>query len=455
MILARDKRTQRVILTTEGFLSYKRYRLYAVNTGEYPDSVSNCMKYYGSTSVYPLDMYLEVDRLPFKATADAALRIAKIGADSSSYDAAAERIASDFEWTVGSDVIREITDYIGEIVLNDIRLCTEEAMKTYDPKRLRCQKPGRRPKDGFTLYVQMDGAMFNSREGKGKSDSKENPPSGKKTRKKEGSTWKENKLGMVFRSDELIDTGRVDECGNPIMRLGKREYVSTTEGVATFRERLLCIMMKNGLEDASNVVFISDGATWIGKTRNDYIPNAVRILDLYHLKENVMKFGQYIYDNKPELYHPWWQEVCQQLEDGKWEEVLARPEIAVYKEDKDTPNGIVNLHHYIDNNKDAINYPAYRNKGFFVGSGAIESGNKNVLQKRLKLIGMRWYMRTAESLLALRSKLKSDKWESEVVPLVREQYSKWHLNPESIRHKQRKMHINKGNKNVSDECASE
>ena len=103
----------------------------------------------------------------------------------------------------------------------------------------------------------------------------------------------------------------------------------------------------------------------------------------------------------------------------------------------------MNLQHYIYNNREAIEYPTYREKGFFVGSGAIESGNKSVLQKRLKLVGMRWYMTSAESLLALRSKMKSDTWESEVVPLVRKQYSIWHLNPDSIRKRQRKMHLKK------------
>lgn len=222
-----------------------------------------------------------------------------------------------------------------------------------------------------------------------------------------------------------------------------REYVATTEGVDTFREKLLYIMMKNGLKEAANVVFISDGATWIGKTRDEYMPNAFRILDLYHLKENAMKFGQHVFGNKADLYQPWWKEVCQQLENGKWEEVLARPEIAVYKEDKDAPKGVVNLQHYIYNNREAIDYPTYRDKGFFVGSGAIESGNKTVLQKRLKLVGMRWCMTSAEGLLALRSKMKSDTWESEVVPLVRKQYSIWHINSDSIRQKQREMHRKK------------
>ncbi|MDR1622158.1 MAG: ISKra4 family transposase, partial [Synergistaceae bacterium] len=62
-----------------------------------------------------------------------------------------------------------------------------------------------------------------------------------------------------------------------------------------------------------------------------------------------------------------------------------------------------------------IDYPAYIAKGYFIGSGAIESGNKLVLQQRLKQPGMRWNVETAQSLLTLRAKAESDLWEKNVL----------------------------------------
>ena len=437
MVLTRDKRTSKKLLLTEGYILYQRYRLFAVNTNEHPDSVEKCKAYYGTTSVYPLDIYLGVDKLPFKISVDAALRLAKIGATSPSYKDASERLMEDFELPISADEIREIVDYVGEIVLLEDQRLTDEAVKTYNLKTIRSEKRGRRPKDGFTLYCEVDGAMFNTRK-----STKEKSPGKDSSSEKDNDTagWKENKLGIVFRSDDLIETGERDDHERPVLRLGKREYICSTQGVENFRERLLYLMMKNGLADASNVVLISDGAPWIRKTREQYFPGATQILDLFHLKENVMKFAQYIHNNRASLYKPWWSEVCSQLENGLWKDVLSRPEVSVYKEEKDTPKGIVNLYQYISNNSDFIDYPTYRSKGYFVGSGAIESGNKTVLQERLKLAGMRWYMSTAEGLLALRAKLKSGLWESDVVPLVRSQYSERHLSPDSIRQSQRKKH---------------
>ena len=41
---------------------------------------------------------------------------------------------------------------------------------------------------------------------------------------------------------------------------------------------------------------------------------------------------------------------------------------------EETYTNCVNLHHYITMHRDHINYPEYKEKGYFCGSGAIESG---------------------------------------------------------------------------------
>ena len=408
MILKRDKRCTREILTTEGKLRYNRYRLYAVNDDNHKDSVESCKKLYGSTSVYPLDMYLGIDRIPFKMTVDMALRVAKIGATASSYEEASQRLFEDFELKLSDDSIRKIVDFVSGIVLKeDIRL-TESAVKDYKIEDMRSARRGRRPNNGYILYVQADGAMFNTRYDPAKDS------------KKEQSSWKENKLGLVFRSDELRKV--VNKDNEISYRLGDREYICTTQGIDVFRNRLLMILLRNGLKDASNVVMISDGAVWLRKMKEQLFPYATQILDLFHLKENVMAFAQFIFHNEKSKYTPWWHEVCNELENGEWRKVLDREEIRAYKKEKDTPAGVVNIYKYVYNNREFINYPEYKSKGYFVGSGAIESGNKTVMQERLKLAGMKWKLDNAEALLALRAKLKGKLWDEMVVPLVKDNY---------------------------------
>lgn len=49
-----------------------------------------------------------------------------------------------------------------------------------------------------------------------------------------------------------------------------------------------------------------------------------------------------------------------------------------------------------------MRYPAFRARGFFVGSGVVEAGCKQVIGSRLKRSGMFWTLRGANAIIALR-----------------------------------------------------
>ena len=57
---------------------------------------------------------------------------------------------------------------------------------------------------------------------------------------------------------------------------------------------------------------------------------------------------------------------------------------------------------YFENNAPRMRYKWFRQCGLFVGSGAVESGCKAVIGQRLKLSGMRWTIRGADAIAALR-----------------------------------------------------
>jgi hypothetical protein len=66
---------------------------------------------------------------------------------------------------------------------------------------------------------------------------------------------------------------------------------------------------------------------------------------------------------------------------------------------------------YVCDNRKKIDYDSYKNSGFYIGSGPVESANKTVLQKRCKGPGMRWDEYNAQYILTLRSKVESKIWE--------------------------------------------
>ena len=107
----------------------------------------------------------------------------------------------------------------------------------------------------------------------------------------------------------------------------------------------------------------------------ELFPDAQHILDLYHLKENVYNFAKNEFVMRENKYIPWAEEVINLLENGFADKVLEK------LDPKENHVNCVNLHHCISMHREHINYPEYKAKGYFCGSGAIESRNHKNQQK--------------------------------------------------------------------------
>jgi len=74
---------------------------------------------------------------------------------------------------------------------------------------------------------------------------------------------------------------------------------------------------------------------------------------------------------------------------------------------------------YLTNNADRMDYKRYRKWGAgIIGSGAIESAHRTVVQERLKLSGQRWNKKGAQNVLNLRVVYKSGAW-NKVIDLIK------------------------------------
>ena len=186
-----------------------------------------------------------------------------------------------------------------------------------------------------------------------------------------GSTWRENKTVIAFTSRDMIK--RKD--GSHI--IVKKEYSALIGSAEAFRGFVLDTALKSGYGQIKEVVVIADGAAWIRNMCNEIFPDATQILDLYHLKENIYTYAKERFNQDEKKYVPWAENLISLLENGEVDRVLE--EISEHDNDE---SKTVNLRTYIKNNRDKINYPKYREKGWFVGSGAIESANKTCFREQ-------------------------------------------------------------------------
>lgn len=374
-------------MTINGLLKFSRYVLRPIDkAGKQALQRSG----YGK-SIAPMDCELGIDKLPFKMTINMMIRIAYFAQNQGSYQAAEDIIKNLYNITINDDTIRLVTNYIGKRVFEKDCMLAEKAYN----KLQTCELSFEHNKKGV-LYIETDGAALNTR-----------------YKNEDGSTWRENKLGVVFSSDDMCF--RKNKNGEKEYQIKRREYVSYVGNVHDFSKHLLSCAMRNGYGQYKETVIISDGAAWIRNMIEELFPDAQHILDYFHLCENVYSYAKELWKTDETKSSVWANDICEDLRNGNAKHVLK--EISLIK-----PKQVmaVNLQGYIENNITHINYPEYEEKGYFIGSGAIESGNKIVLQRRLKQAGMRWNTPTAQYLLTLRSKEASGLWEKDVAAFLRE-----------------------------------
>jgi len=233
--------------------------------------------------------------------------------------------------------------------------------------------------DESIIYAQMDGSMILTRE----------------------DSWKEVKLGRVFGSDDL------HEETNTRNWLKDSEYVAYLGDHKTF-ETAFSKILDNYSDKGKDLVFINDGAKWQWNWISAEYPKATQILDFYHAMEHIGSFISLVKSRAEKMAYMEQIGHCLKEEGVKacWqqlEQIDCRTKTQILEKQK--------LKTYFDNNCSRMDYPAYLKRGLLIGSGAIESAHRTVIQRRMKLAGQRWSEKGAKHMLNIRVLNMSGHWD--------------------------------------------
>lgn len=247
--------------------------------------------------------------------------------------------------------------------------------------------------DGEVIYAEVDGSMIATDYG-----------------------WREVKLGRVFGSQDISD-GKAEGRGQVIE---KSCYAAHLGGHQVFCHRM------SALTDpyqalADRLVFLSDGARWIEKWITKSYPNATQILDFYHAVSHLATFSEDVFADK-EQRQLWVEQQKTRLVEGKLEILIAAIRKVSRNRGKTVSQKARGLIGYYLENRDRMAYDRYLEKGYYIGSGAIESAHRTVVHRRLKLAGQRWSDPGAENVLNLRVCAMSDRWHL-VVEHIKQHYA--------------------------------
>ena len=307
------------------------------------------------------------------------IEIAFWGQNQPSFQRASEIIGRVLGIRISHTLVRNITEFIGKVVYD---YNYNNSLEIWN-NRANIELSEAHNKKG-NLYMQSDGATVNTR-----------------IEDENGSTWKENKLGILFAESDMYK--RKDKSNI----INHKEYVSYIGSVDIFRILLFAKAVELEYWKYENIVFISDGATWLRNMISELFPEAIQILDKYHLIENIHEYAEYIFNDDMKKVEKFKNKILGYCYSNEYNLIVK--ELNKYK-DISIPKTICNLPVYLENNKDKINYSRYEHNGWFVGSGAIESSNKTIVQLRLKQAGMRWSVEGANYIIALRCMYESDNW---------------------------------------------
>ena len=206
------------------------------------------------------------------------------------------------------------------------------------------------PADAKRHYAMMDGSMVFVRE----------------------QGWRELKLGRVFAESSCYKAKKpgVISASHYVTHLGGHE-----DFLAKFDQTL---------SHKSDLIAVGDGARWIWDFWDIHHPEAVQILDYFHAIEKIGTWAVLAIKDKGSVRD--WLAVCESLllanNLGEVQEMIEGVDYQGYKAEKRHA-----LLTYLSNNKRWMQYKTYLEQGLFIGSGAMESANKSVIQKRLKFSG--------------------------------------------------------------------
>ena len=250
---------------------------------------------------------------------------------------------------------------------------------------------------GRRVVISTDGGRIRLRETK-------RGPKRKKGRRRYTGAWREPKVLIIY----VVDAeGKREASFAPVID-------ATLKGPDAVFALLRTYLQRLRITQADQVLFIADGAPWIWK-RVPLLVQALELaveqvhelLDFYHAAEHLGKVAALRKDWSAKARSRWRNQLRRCLLRGEVERVIA----AVRDICRGRNSKSIRTHRdYFIKNQSRMAYAKLTAMKMPIGSGAIESTVRRVVNLRLKGVSIFWCRASAEAILLLRSYYKAGRW---------------------------------------------
>ena len=236
-------------------------------------------------------------------------------------------------------------------------------------------------------------------------------------------------VGAVYSIDRFVRTA--DEVIDELQRrqratdrpkpCHKRVWVELTqvfEGETINGKETLFMSLANeadqrNLDGCKPAVCLLDGEKALWEWYREYLPDAVGILDLFHVLERLWLAAYCFHAEGSKAAAAFVSERLRMLLEGKVGGLIGglrqmRTKHPLTAAKAKTLGSVIG---YLDNNREHMHYDEYLAAGYPIGSGVAEGACRHVVKDRMERSGMRWTVEGAQAMLYLRSIYLNGDWD--------------------------------------------
>jgi hypothetical protein len=161
------------------------------------------------------------------------------------------------------------------------------------------------------------------------------------------------------------------------------------------------------------VVCLMDGERALWEAQQVYFPEAVGVLDLFHVMERLWAVSHCLHKEGSDESKKFVEDRLRDLLEGKVGYVIGgfRQRLTKGQFNASRRQVIKSAIDYFENNREHMKYDEYLESGYPIGSGVAEGACRHLVKDRLEQTGMRWTVEGAQAMLHVRALYLNDEWD--------------------------------------------
>jgi hypothetical protein len=298
---------------------------------------------------------------------------------------------------VSENTIRSETQALGAVQEErEAKVCQQSQDLDYLQARLREKTPL-----PARLYGSLDAAKVRIE------------PRAKEGKKPENTeAWRDMKVGCWYEAEPVPSKQRSTrqrdkfEREHAVFRAKNMRYYCDIQEADKFGQLMWGTGCTVKADLVPELVFVCDGAVWIWNLVKLHYPHAIQIVDWYHAADHLKCVAQAAFPAASDRT-AWLEPVTDDLWAGRVTSVIQACELLASRCEQ-ARQAVT----YFTNNAARMKYDQYREAGYLIGSGTVESGCKQIVTQRLKKPGAQWEVDGAVQTAKARAAWLSGEWDA-------------------------------------------